>query len=227
VERISWGKPAKKKGTGSRGVPHRLNQDERFLFDKARVKGFLEVAGSAWRAERRGTPLLNTYRSWCDASAQVSIVMHKGKAGQEDAVVVDISPLRLETVHDFHTLANVCLEQHLKGVIEAQGIVNADDNEDHGGDDNDDDDENIDESETEALLLDTDAWETRPIYQLPPYCIAWENLEREDAKDLAKSMAQLCQTAEKNAKGRRQKASKKPRGVKPGKNRQHGGYGIG
>ena len=26
VERISWGKPAKKKGTGSRGIPHRLNE---------------------------------------------------------------------------------------------------------------------------------------------------------------------------------------------------------
>lgn len=26
VDRISWGKPAKKKMTGSRGVPHRLNE---------------------------------------------------------------------------------------------------------------------------------------------------------------------------------------------------------
>ena len=49
VENISWGKPAKKKGTGSRGVPHRLNHDEeRKLFDQARKKGFLEVAGSGW-----------------------------------------------------------------------------------------------------------------------------------------------------------------------------------
>ena len=49
VENISWGKPAKKKGTGSRGVPHRLNHDEeRKLFDQARKKGFLEVTGSGW-----------------------------------------------------------------------------------------------------------------------------------------------------------------------------------
>eukprot|EP00961_Rhodomonas_salina_P241896 3267749-Rhodomonas_salina.4 len=62
VDRISWGKPAKKKMTGSRGVPHRLNQvqspaslflrgsmhgpeqlpggqDERMLYDMARRKG--------------------------------------------------------------------------------------------------------------------------------------------------------------------------------------------
>ncbi len=64
VDRISWGKPAKKKSTGSRGVPHRLNEDERKLYDFARQKGFLEVPGSGWRKERRGAPLLNTYRNW-------------------------------------------------------------------------------------------------------------------------------------------------------------------
>jgi hypothetical protein len=64
VDRISWGKPAKKKCTGSRGVPHRLNEDERKLYDFARQKGFLEVPGSGWRKERRGAPLLNTYRNW-------------------------------------------------------------------------------------------------------------------------------------------------------------------
>ena len=69
VVRISWGKPAKQKGTGSRGVPHRLNADERRAFDAAIVsKGFLEVAGSGWRKERRDAPLLNTYRSYCDAA---------------------------------------------------------------------------------------------------------------------------------------------------------------
>jgi hypothetical protein len=77
VERISFGKPAKKKGTGSRGVPHRLNLDERFLFDHARRKGYLEVDGSGWRSQRREAPLLNTYRSLCDARGQASIVLRK------------------------------------------------------------------------------------------------------------------------------------------------------
>lgn len=30
VDRISWGRPAKKKMTGSRGVPHRLNECVKF-----------------------------------------------------------------------------------------------------------------------------------------------------------------------------------------------------
>jgi hypothetical protein len=69
VDRISWGRPAKKKGTGSRGVPHRLNSDERVLYDLARRKGFLEISGSGWRKQRSDAPLANTYRSWCDAVA--------------------------------------------------------------------------------------------------------------------------------------------------------------
>ena len=116
VERISWGKPAKKKGTGSRGVPHRLNEQERFLFDQARRKGFLEITGSGWRSQRREAPLLNSYRSLCDARGQASIVLHKGSDGV-DKLVVDISPLRtpetfllyMYTTVDIHVLGHPLL----------------------------------------------------------------------------------------------------------------------
>eukprot|EP00281_Chroomonas_sp_CCMP1168_P028423 CAMPEP_0206248578 /NCGR_PEP_ID=MMETSP0047_2-20121206/20445_1 /ASSEMBLY_ACC=CAM_ASM_000192 /TAXON_ID=195065 /ORGANISM="Chroomonas mesostigmatica_cf, Strain CCMP1168" /LENGTH=228 /DNA_ID=CAMNT_0053674233 /DNA_START=1 /DNA_END=684 /DNA_ORIENTATION=+ len=93
VDRISWGKPAKKKMTGSRGVPHRLNEEERFLYDMAKRKGFLEVAGSGWRKQRRGAPLVNTFRSWCDSHGVPVVTLHKGEGG-DDEVVVDLSPLR-------------------------------------------------------------------------------------------------------------------------------------
>lgn len=215
VERISWGKPAKKKGTGSRGVPHRLNQEERQLFDQARTKGFLEVLGSAWRAQRSDAPLMNTYRSWCDACAQVSIVVHKSSTGVDDAVVVDISPLRLETAAQFQAAADACLEEQLGGFLRNQGSITLEENGNNIEGDN--------ESPQEAMLLETEAWETRPIYQLPPYCIIWDSLQRAEAKQVAKTMATLCQTAHKT----REKASKKPVGVKHGKSRRHGGYDIG
>merc|ERR1719159_187806 len=93
VERISGGRPAKRKGTGSRGVPHRLNAAERADFDRAIRRGVLEVAGSGYRAERAGAPLLNTFRNWCDARAVPMLVRHKGSAGA-DEVVLDLSPLR-------------------------------------------------------------------------------------------------------------------------------------
>ena len=70
VDRISWGKPSKKKGVGSRGTPHRLNEAERAEYDRAKARGYVEVAGSAWRKERRDAPLLNTWRNWCDAVAR-------------------------------------------------------------------------------------------------------------------------------------------------------------
>ena len=92
VDRISWGKPSKKKGVGSRGTPHRLNEAERAEYDRAKARGFVEVAGSAWRKERRDAPLLNTWRNWCDAVALPSVSVQKGT--DVDLVVLDLSPLR-------------------------------------------------------------------------------------------------------------------------------------
>ena len=206
VERISWGKPAKKKGTGSRGVPHRLNADERQLFDQARRKGVLEIGGSGWRSQRRDTPLLNTYRSLCDARGQACIVLHKGSTGEDD-LVVDLSPLRL--AETFNEVAIACLAfSGVPGQIEAGVTPPNDDNDDEGG-------------ENDSSVGDEDPFESRPIYQLPPYNIAW-TLNRADAKSLGKKMAKAFDTAEVKAP-----KSKKPQHVKPGKGRRHGGYGIG
>lgn len=211
VERISWGKPAKKKGTGSRGVPHRLNEEERRLFEQARRKGFLEVAGSGWRSQRREAPLLNTYRSLCDARGQAVIVLHKGSAGTDDNLVVDISPLRIPETFD--QIATKCLQQCEGGeIIRQPGILTDSDEEA-----NNDVEGNRNSNEGVA-----EQWETRPIYQLPPYCIAWEQMERGDAKALGKLMSKLFDTSEP-----RKTTTKKPINVKPGKSRRHGGYGIG
>lgn len=228
VERISWGKPAKKKGTGSRGVPHRLNLDERFLFDNARKKGFLETEGSGWRSQRREAPLLNTYRSLCDARGQASIVLHKGSTGV-DELVCDLSPLRNPKIFD--DVAQKCLDLQEGGEIVFQGSGTADEatGTDAGtGESSDTEDlsvtlgivDHLTSSETDSTNPDDGPWETRPIYQLPPYCISWE-LQRGEAKALGKSLAKVFATIEGK------KESKKPTGVKPGKGRRHGGYGIG
>ena len=223
VERISWGKPAKKKGTGSRGVPHRLNSDERFLFDNARKKGFLETGGSGWRSQRREAPLLNTYRSLCDARGQASIVLHKGSMGM-DELVCDLSPLRNPKIFD--EVAQKCLELQKGGEVLFQGSGT----DESSIDDHEEDTEDlfmtlsiVDEATNEnnnSLDDDIGPWETRPIYQLPPYCISWE-LQRSEAKALGKSFAKLFSTVEGN------RESKRPIGVKAGKGRRHGGYGIG
>jgi len=245
VERISWGKPAKRKGTGSRGVPHRLNQEERFLYDQARQKGFLEVAGSAWRSQRREAPLLNTYRSLCDARGKVCIVLHKSNTGVEDEVVMDLSPLRFPK--DFKRIENILQNNDV--------AVSSNDDDESGSSSmeiqqllkpyaehelntvrsNDDDEKSswmateTVESSKENREVDEDKaeeeedWENRPIYQLPPYYVSWGRLPRSNAKTLSKLLSVEFQVPDPQAA----KKSRKSKGIKAGKSRRSGGYGIG
>ena len=219
VERISWGKPAKKKGTGSRGVPHRLNHDEeRKLFDQARRKGFLEINGSGWRSQRRDAPLINSYRSLCDARGQVCIVLHKGNTGLDDELVIDLSPLRLPDTfdrlgHDIISLIDLPAETN---------FITFDDDilHDETGDESNSSStaESLESGETDPSI---DAWNERPIYQLNPYCISWK-IGRSEGKSIGKKLASIFNTAEPQVS-----ASKKPNHVKHSKNRRSGGYGIG
>lgn len=46
VERLSHGQAAKKRGTGSRNICHRLNEMERKEFDLAKKMGFVQLRGA-------------------------------------------------------------------------------------------------------------------------------------------------------------------------------------
>lgn len=217
VEKISWGMPAKKKGTGSRGIPHRLNEEERRAFDQARRQGFLQVKGSSWRSQRRDAPLLNTYRSLMDALGRPAIILHKlnpssGSTDSVDVLVVDISPLRFP--NEFESIARevkavVANGMQIEGVVELEQL-----------DLNEEDDETTDnlQSDSDDTLM---MYETRPIYQIPPYCVKF-NVSRQQGKEVGKLLAAVFGTVEEKAA-----ASMKPKGVKPGKGRRSGGYGIG
>lgn len=62
VERLSRGEPTRQR-IGSRGVPHRLTQRERILFETAKKNGFLKIPASGVRQN-----VVHIYRLWCDAS---------------------------------------------------------------------------------------------------------------------------------------------------------------
>ncbi|KAK9832201.1 hypothetical protein WJX74_002645 [Apatococcus lobatus] len=95
VDRISRGKAAKSRGTGSRNVPHRLNADERKIYELAHKKGFLVTRGSGYRKERKGSPLANIFRQWCDAQARACIIVLQASGSSIiDTVLVDLSTLR-------------------------------------------------------------------------------------------------------------------------------------
>jgi hypothetical protein len=66
VERFSRVQPCKKKGYGSRNVPHRLNKEERAEPERAARKSFATFAGTGNRRTRRGSPLANIHQQWCD-----------------------------------------------------------------------------------------------------------------------------------------------------------------
>ena len=206
VDRISWGKPSKKKGVGSRGMPHRLNAEEREAYDRAKRAGFVEVGGSAWRAERRDAPLLNTWRNWCDATGMPSIALQKSSTGTADVVLVDLSPLRRPLDFD-------AVRDELHGSDELARLVAPTQIGD--GDDAD------------PPVEEGDEWTARPIHQLPRYELAWASPTRGGAKAFAKDVAAAFGF-------KAPKASKAPGGgpkrgapqVKAGKGRRHGGYGI-
>jgi len=219
VDRISWGRQAKKKGTGSRGVPHRLNDEERTLYDFARKKGFVEIGGSGWRRQRSDAPLVNTYRSWCDARGVPAIYLHKS-SDAADELLADLSPLR--TPLSFESAAAWCLVDAPDGVIEFEGsaAITADDDEEA-------EEAVADANASGAFDLEAlvDAYREEPIHRLPMYAVVWRR-PRSEAKQLAKRLAErLATVAPKESKGRA-KARGAP-SVKPGKSRRSGGYGIG
>ena len=222
VDRISWGRPAKKKGTGSRGTPHRLNDEERTLYDFARRKGFVEIAGSGWRKQRSDAPLVNTFRSWCDARGHPAICVHKG-SGEADEVIADLSPLR--TPLAFEAAAAYCILEEPGGEVEFDGFVG--------------DGEPVllvDSAEGDAdaegifdLTSLIDVYRDDPIYRCPMYAVVW-TLPRSEAKQLAKRLAEKLSTAQAPRGDKAPKGRAKRMGapnVKPGKSRRHGGYGIG
>lgn len=151
-----------------------------------------------------------------DARGRPAIVLHKlnpssGSADGEDVLVVDLSPLRYP--NEFDKVAH-----EVKDLIKNELQIKAQDNAEETLVEEDDEDELIEELQSE--LGDT-MYETRPIYQLPPYSIQFQ-VTRSQGKEIGKLLATIFETVEEKAT-----KSKKPKGVKPGKSRRHGGYGIG
>jgi hypothetical protein len=94
VENLSYGRGAKKqRGTGSRFTCHRLNRDERRIFDQAKRDGFLIVRGTGYRKNRKGSPVANTFRQRCDALATLCVLIERRSS--HDRIAIDVSTLRV------------------------------------------------------------------------------------------------------------------------------------
>lgn len=192
----------------------------------ARRKGFVEIGGSGWRKQRRGAPLVNTYRNWCDARAVPAVYLFKNKDGV-DEVVLDLSPLRLPEL--FLEVATKCAGAAPGGIVEA---LDGDDVgmelDAAGWSDEEASALSSDAAAREAVLTTElkEAFLAQPIHRLPMYSVCWE-LERSAAKVVAKNIAEAFGCMETGAKAGGASLVRGMPKVKAGKSRQHGGYGIG
>ena len=193
VERLTRGEAAKRRGTGSRDVPHRLNADERAVWDLAKVRAlarlfavqlnaklnaaaaaqkrrFMVLSGTGYRRERKGSPLANSWRQMADALALPALTVQNGASepSRPDLVVVDLSTLREGRAR--------CVQARDKCVALAApfGATLARDDAETA-------------SETNEELLD------RAIWQLPSVLLEFVCTDRPSAKAFAEALSkELC-----------------------------------
>ena len=222
VDRLSRGQPSKRKGYGSRNVPHRLNEPELAELDRAANKGYLTVMGTGNRRPRKGSPLLNSHRQWCDARAKPQIVLYKAVGGRAvDQVVVDLSPLRLHGLFDSDDAVEEFLIQWKTDIL--REAYNAD-MELREGSNFEDDEECISNYENSGAEAETSVqngvemcdnnsnsytitilenvkktWATQPIWKLPVMTMGVFEGERSKAKTMAAALAKAWEIPEPEA----------------------------
>jgi hypothetical protein len=161
VERLSYGKGAKKqRGTGSRMVCHRLNRDERKIYELAKQNepSFLTVRGTGYRKNRKGSPLCNIFRQRCDALEELCVIIEK--RADLDRVVIDFSTLRVRNDDIFVTaiLENVLRAKYFDLYAEVMkdnhAVVSSSSSSDDG------DDNSVPSSSSSSVIHSPIHWET-------------------------------------------------------------------
>lgn len=213
VQRLSEGKASSSsRGWGSRQVCHRLNAEERKAYTLATTKEFLTLKGSGYRKERKGSPLANIYRQYCDAGGvpcvNVLLISSSGAMRgrrREDLVLVDMAPtrqwyrtpddsieMRQEIRQEIHDAMMACCEENGWSVmVDGEDTKNSD----------------AIRCMEETELRDIIPWTvltplgespseeilehvlTAPIWQIPPEVVAFGCPQRSQAKALAKAIA--------------------------------------
>ena len=164
VERISLGKGAHKRGTGSYYVPHRLNADERQLYNQAKEKNYLVIRGTAYRRRRKGSPVCNTFRQRCDALEQLCVVIEKD-ASNGDRIKIDFSTLRVRD--DTHHVLQICnlLNDKYPGLMD-----------------------NTTNYCTDAKQIEWEVLQNKAIWNVEPRLLIVEPVDRAVAKNIAQDV---------------------------------------
>ena len=79
------------------------------------VQGWLTVKGTGYRRERKGSPIANLFRQWCDAQARPCVMLEQGFGNDaKDTVLVDLATLRSL---DRTPVSTLCAEQQREGLL--------------------------------------------------------------------------------------------------------------
>jgi hypothetical protein len=222
VERLSRGQPSKNRGYGSRNVPHRLNEEERQEMDRASRKGYITLAGTGYRRGRKGSPLANIHRQWCDAREKPQVVLCKASGGRPlDNVIVDLSPLRINGLFDDAAQVEDFLVKwkvQILTVAESTGMELRETYvEDNTLDKMESLDDNDDDVRTEyTAIVDAEAWATQPIWRLPVVSMGVFEGERSKAKAMAGELAELWEIPEIHIEGGSGAQNRRNAGAKNG-----------
>lgn len=205
VERLSRGQPSKRKGYGSRNVPHRLNEEERAEFDRAARKGFLTINGPTGnRRTRKGSPLINIHRQWCDARAKPQIILYKASNGKTlDVLEVDFSPLRQDAFAQDNSQFVAQIKAALFEAASQAGMEVmagcAQDSEEECSAEEMDEGSSVDSTKVSAQNNENSEWATFPIWKLPVVSLGTFIGQRSSAKLMAKELAKLWDIPELDA----------------------------
>ena len=208
VERLSRGQPSKNRGYGSRNVPHRLNEEERQEMDRASRRGYVMLAGTGYRRGRKGSPLANIHRQWCDAREKPQIILCKASGGRPlDNIIVDLSPLRINGLFDDPADVEDFLVKWKAQILVAAENAGMELRDDYVEDNTIDigidvDEDDNEETRTEyTTIVDVEAWATQPIWRLPVVSMGVFEGERAKAKAMAKELATLWDIPETHTEG--------------------------
>ena len=186
------------KNKTKRDIPSKLNDVEFRAMERAARKGYVTLAGTAFRRGRRASPLANAHREWCDLREMPQIILCKATGGRPlDNVIVDLSPLRLHgAIKESKALDDVMIKWKSEILIEAEkaGMVLRDDyiedNTVEIPDNNEFDEEEI-ETEFVVKIEDFQSWVSEPIWKLPCVSLGIFEGQRIHAKAMANSLAKL------------------------------------
>ena len=163
VERLARGGATRRRGVGSRRVPHRLNREELELYQLAVRKGFALLEGSGHRVERGGAPLLNTLRQRADALATPLVWVERHRTGSLWHTNIDYSPVRCLGAQHLWALHELTLRT-VAEVDAAPCVVTMPASDELGA---------------RAVLPSEDDSRSQPIWRLPS-CVARFGFARED-----------------------------------------------